>query len=188
METDEQLMCLAAAGDLYAFEQIVLRHQTLVWITAHRLLHDPTEAEDVAQDAFLRVLSAAPRYRPTAKFKTYLLRIVSRLCLDRLRKKRPVYTDDLPEPSDGVRTPDHLLIEEERHQQVRRAMEQLRPQQRLALSLRYDNDLSYEEIAKVMQISVKAVERSLARGRATLAMLLEGNPKKNLQSEGGGRR
>lgn len=159
-------------GDLSAFEQIVLRHQALAWGTACRFLNYQAEAEDVAQEAFLRVLDAAPRYRPTPQFKTLLLQIVARLCLDRLRRKRPLHTDNLPERSDDARTPDHALIEQERHQQVRLAIEELPPQQRIALSLRYDNDLSYEDIADVLQVSVKAVERSLARGCATLAAQL----------------
>lgn len=182
--SDEALMQAVQRGNLSTFEQIVLRHQTTVWSTACRFLNDPAEAEDVAQEAFLRVLDAAPRYRPTAQFKTYLLQIVARLCLDRLRKKRPLYTDNLPERPDDAKTPDHALLEQERHQQVRRAMEQLPPQQRLALSLRYDNDFSYEEIADVLQVSVKAVERSLARGRATLAVRLGEIWKNNPKAEG----
>jgi RNA polymerase sigma-70 factor (ECF subfamily) len=184
MSSDAELMQAVQQGDLSAFEQIVLRHQALVWSTACRYLNAPTEAEDVSQEAFLRVLDAAPRYRPTAQFKTYLLQIVARLCLDRLRKKRPLYTDNLPERPDDGKTPDDALIEQERHQQVRWAMEQLAPQQRMALSLRYDNDLSYEEIADVLQVSVKAVERSLARGRATLAVRLGESRKDNPNAEG----
>lgn len=184
MSSDAELMQAVQQGDLSAFEQIVLRHQALVWSTASRFLNDPAEAEDVAQEAFLRVLDAAPRYRPTAQFKTYMLQIVARLCLDRLRKKRPLYTENLPERPDDGKTPDRALIEQERHQQVRWAMEQLPPQQCMALSLRYDNDLSYEEIAEVLQISVKAVERSLARGRAALAVLIGERRNSDPQSEG----
>jgi RNA polymerase sigma-70 factor (ECF subfamily) len=184
MSSDAELMQAVQQGDLSAFEQIVLRHQALVWSTACRFLNDAAEAEDMAQEAFLRVLDAAPRYRPTAQFKTYLLQIVARLCLDRLRKKRPLCTDNLPERPDDGKTPDDALIEQERHQQVRRAMEQLPTQQRMALSLRYDNDLSYEEIADVLRISVKAVERSLARGRAALAVRLGESRKDNPNVEG----
>jgi RNA polymerase sigma-70 factor (ECF subfamily) len=113
-----------------------------------------------------------------------LLQIVARLCLDRLRKKRPLYTDNLPERPDDGKTPDDALIEQERHQQVRRAMGQLPTQQRMVLSLRYDNDLSYEDIADVLQISVKAAERSLAHGRAALAVLLGESRKSDSRSEG----
>ncbi len=160
------------AGDLSAFEEIVLRHQAAAWNTACRFLNDQAEAEDVAQDAFLRVLDAAPRYQPTAKFRTYLLSIVTRLCLDRLRKKRPIYTDNLPEPPAAEPSPAGQLLLLERNQQVREALEQLPSHQRLALILRYDEELSYEEIAAVMQTTPKAVERLLARGRTALASLL----------------
>jgi RNA polymerase sigma-70 factor (ECF subfamily) len=182
--SDEELMQAVQQGDLSAFEQIVLRHQAAVWSVACRFLSDPAEAEDVAQEAFLRVLNAAPRYRPTAKFKTYLLQIAGRLCLDRLRKKRPIYTDDPPEQSSGEKSPDRALMERERRQLVRQAMDELPPQQRLALVLRYDEALKYEEIADVLQISVKAVERLLGRGRGNLAVRLNESLKNDFAGEG----
>ena len=159
-------------GDLAAFEQIVLRHQASAWNTACRFLNDPAEAEDVAQDAFLRILDAAPRYQPTARFKTYLLRIVTHLCLDRIRKKHPLYTASLPDAPAAGQSPADQLQVKERNQQVRAALEQLPPSQRLALTLRYDEELGYQEIAVVMQTTPKAVERLLARGRRALASLL----------------
>lgn len=160
------------AGDLSAFEQIVLRHQSVAWNTACRFLNDPAEAEDVAQDAFLRVLDAAPRYQPTAKFKTYLLRIVTRLCLDRVRKKRPLYTNTLPDVPTTEPSPAEQLLFVERNQRLREALAKLAHHHRLALSLRYDEELNYQEIADVMQTTPKAVERLLARGRTALASLL----------------
>lgn len=172
MTSDEELMQAVRQGDLSAFERIVLRHQTSAWNTACRFLNDPAEAEDVAQEAFLRVLDAAPHYRPTARFGTYLLRIVARLCLDRVRKKRPLYTDTLPRtPAAGPSPADHLL-RRERSQLVREALDQLPRQQRLALILRYDEELGYREIAAILRTTPKAVERLLARGRAALAVLL----------------
>jgi RNA polymerase sigma-70 factor (ECF subfamily) len=170
--TDEELMRAVQTGDLPAFEQIVLRHQTAVWNLACRILNDRAEAEDVAQEAFLRVLDAAPRYQPTARFRTYLLRIVTHLCLDRVRKKRPFYTDTLPDVPAAEPSPAGGLLERERKQQVHQALAKLPQQQRLALSLRYDEELRYKEIATVMRTSPKAVERLLARGRAALAVLV----------------
>ena len=172
MASDEELMQAVQQGDLFAFEQIVLRHQTSAWNIACRFLNDPTEAEDVAQEAFLRVLKAAARYRPTARFQTYLLQIVARLCLDRVRKKRPVYIDQFPKQVVEGKTPNGLLLQNERHRLVRQALDQLSPPQRLALILRYDEELSYQEIATLLRTTPKAVERSLARGRAALAVLL----------------
>jgi RNA polymerase sigma-70 factor (ECF subfamily) len=184
MASDEELMRAVQQGDLSAFEQIVLRHQTAAWSTACRLLNDPAEAEDVAQDAFLRVLDAAPRYQPTAKFQTYFLQIVTRLCLDRVRKKRPLYTDTLPDTPASGASPPRGLLDRERNQVVRQALDKLPAQQRLALTLRYDEELSYQEIAAVLHVTPKAVERLLARGRAALAVLLSDQRKELFNREG----
>jgi RNA polymerase sigma-70 factor (ECF subfamily) len=182
--TDEELMRAVQQGDLSAFEQIVLRHQTAAWNTACRFLNDSVEAEDVSQDAFMRVLDAAARYRPTAKFQTYLLQIVTRLCLDRVRKKRPSYTDTLPNIPATESSPAGQMLERERNQLVREAMDELPARQRLALILRYDEELSYQEIAAVLEVSAKAVERLLARGRAALAVLLADQRQDELNREG----
>ncbi|MBI4662985.1 MAG: sigma-70 family RNA polymerase sigma factor [Verrucomicrobia bacterium] len=184
MASDEELMRAVQHGDLSAFEQIVLRHQAVAWNTACRFLNDPAEAEDVAQDAFLRVLDAAPRYQPTARFRTYLLQIVMRLCLDRVRKKRPLYTDTLPDAPASGASPSGGLLDRERNQMVRQALDKLSAQQRLALILRYDEELSYQEIAAVLQVTPKAVERLLARGRAALGALLSDQREELFNREG----
>ena len=155
-----------------AFERIVLRHQGTAWAVACRFLGDPAEAEDVAQEAFLRILKAAPGYRPTAKFQTFLYQVVSRLCLDRARKKRPIYVEKLPEAATESASPGEALEEQERRQWVRGALERLPPNQRLAVVLRYHEEMGYEEIGAAMEVSPKAAERLLARGRAALCDLL----------------
>jgi RNA polymerase sigma-70 factor (ECF subfamily) len=169
---DEELMLAAGGGDLAAFGQLVERHQAVVWRLAYRFLGDACEAEDVAQDAFLRILDAAPRYRPAAAFRTYLCRVVTRLCLDRAQKKRHVYTPAPPEQTDGKPAPPDLLAERERQQAVRQALETLPSRQRMAVVLRYDQGFSYSEIAAALDVTPKAVERLLARGRETLGRLL----------------
>ena len=80
-----------AGGDLAAFEELVRRNQGGAWALAWRFLGDAAEAQDIVQEAFLRIYKAAPRYRPTAAFRTYLYRVVARLCLDWKAKKRPEY-------------------------------------------------------------------------------------------------
>jgi len=168
MRSDEELMLAAAQGDLDAFEQIVLRHQQTAWAVANRFLNDPAEAEDVAQDAFLKILAAAPRYRPFAAFRTFLIRVVSRLCMDRARKMRPVYTDAPPElPAPDPSAP-QTVIRTERDIAIRRALDTLPPAQRMAAVLRYYEDLDYRAIADAMDITEKAVERLLARARTAL--------------------
>jgi len=175
--SDESLMLAVAGGDSAAFEQLVLRHQEVVWRTAYRIVGDRQAAEDLAQEAFLRVFQAAARYRPRAAFRTYLYRIVVRACLDHLRKKRPqlgLAHAQVTEPTPSVEQQRELG---ERADLVRQAVAGLPPKQRSAVVLRYYEGLSSAEIADVMKTTAKAVERLLARGRAALqdrlARLLE---------------
>jgi len=167
VSSDECLMQMAARGDLAAFEQLVLRHQESVWRTAYRMLGRHGEAEDIAQEAFLRVFEARERYRPTAAFRTYLYRIVVRLCLDHLRKGRSVPTDNLF-PVDDSPSAQQQLAQREQAQAVEQAIGRLPPKQRTAVVLRYYEGLSGREIAAVMETTLKAVQRLLARARAAL--------------------
>jgi RNA polymerase sigma-70 factor (ECF subfamily) len=151
----------------------VRRYERLAWNAAWRLLGDATEAEDAAQDAFLRILDAAPRYRPTASFRTYLYLVVTRLCLDRMEKKRPHYVGQPPVSASAEPGPTDALAQREAADAVRRALDALPARQRAALILRHYEDLSYLEIAGAMDTSVKSVERLLARGREALQRRLE---------------
>jgi RNA polymerase sigma-70 factor (ECF subfamily) len=170
---DEDLMLAAGRGDVQAFEQIVLRHQAFAWSVAYRFARNREDAEDLVQDAFLRLLAAAPRYRPTATFRTYLSRIICRLCLDHNEKKRPFYFDVLPECEDPAPPADRMVVSEEQASAVRRGIALLPPNQRLAIILRYYEECSYKEIAAAMETTEKAVERLLARGREALGNTLK---------------
>ena len=171
---DEDLMLAVRRGDLDAFDQIVLRHQTEAWRVAYRFTGDAADAEDLAQEAFLRILDAAPRYKPTATFRTYLFRILNRLCIDHVRRKRPTVTDSLPQPADNAPSAIRRLSDRERDAAIQVAMDSLPPGQRMAVVLRYFEGLSGEEIAEAMDTSVKAVEGLLARARERLESLLAG--------------
>ncbi len=175
--SDESLMSAVARGDSTAFERLVLRHQEVVWRTAYRMVGDRQSAEDLAQEAFLRVLQAAARYRPTAAFRTYLYRIVVHVCLDHLRKKRPRLDPDLAQVAETAPSVEQQAELGERADLVQQAVAGLPPKQLSAVVLRYHEGLSGREIAAVMQTTSKAVERLLARGRAALrerlARLLE---------------
>ena len=174
MRSDEELMSDVAHGDLSAFEQLVRRHQTSAWNAAFRLLGDDDDAEDVAQEAFLRILRAAHRYQPTAAFRTYLYRIVTRLCRDHRRKASPS-----PHPNPDAETsqgpsPEACVAASEERRAVQEALAALPVKQREAVVLRYYESLTYDEIGEVMGASRKGVERLLARGRAALGTLLSG--------------
>ena len=168
MLTDEELMQAVARGDLSAFEQVVLRHQKEAWSAAWRLLGDAAEAEDIAQEAFLKILEAAPRYRPTASFRTYLYRVVTNLCIDRAERKRPLLPGRIPEAASHTPSPADVLDAQERQEAVRAALETIPPRQKAAVVLRHFEGLPIQEIAVVMDITPKAVERLLARARSAL--------------------
>ncbi len=155
-------------SDLGAFEQLVLRHQAEAWRVAYRFTGDAIEAEDLAQGAFLRILDAAPRYRPTASFRTYLSRVLTRLCLDHVRKKRPIPFDPLPQAADGLPSPLRQVDRQERDELIQAALDALPANYRMAVVLRYLEGLDGAEIAEAMGLTAKAVERLLARAREAL--------------------
>jgi len=174
MVSDEELMLATGKGDLHAFEDIVLRHQKTAWNVAYRFLGNSHDAEDIVQDAFMKILEAAPRYKPTASFRTYLFRVITHLCINAKRKRRPVYRPAPPETPDSKRSPSADLAAAERAAALRLALDALPANQRMALILRYYEGLGYHEIADAMSTSEKAVERLLARGRATLQARFQG--------------
>jgi RNA polymerase sigma-70 factor (ECF subfamily) len=150
--SDEELMTRAAGGDVAAFEQ----------------LGRSALAEDVVQEAFLKIFVRASDYRPTARFRTYLYNVIWHLCVDAFRRKRPLALDTLP-PSEGrVDPPDEALLRRERGDMVRRAVDELPPRQRMALVLKHFEDMSYDDIAEVMECSAGAVDSLLSRARTSL--------------------
>ena len=161
--SDESLMLAVARGDWAAFEQLVLRHQQAAWRIAYRMVADQQAAEDLAQEAFLRIFKAAGRYQQTAAFRTYLYRVVVHLCLDYLRKRRPTTGEDLSHVTGPTGPVDREAVLAERSRAVQRAVACLPPKQRSAVVLRYYEGLGSRDIADVMQTTPKAVERLLAR-------------------------
>jgi len=165
---DEQLMLRVAKGDLATFSELVRRHQHAAWRIAYRFLGDPAEAEDIVQESFLRILAAAPRYKPSAAFSTYLYRVVARLCIDNSRKKRPIFTGTLPETVDSSPDPAMAIVQKDQNELIRKALDTLPSRQRMVIILKYYERLSYCEIALAVGTTVKAVERLLGRARKTL--------------------
>ena len=166
--TDEQLMRSVAEGNLDAFNEIVQRYQQMAWKTAYRFIGNSMEAEDVAQETFLKILEAAPRYRPTATFRTYFYRILTHLCIDRTRKRQLISMDNIPDVPDPSLGPTERLVEKERRAQVRDALDALPPNQKAAMLLRHYEGLSYAEIAQIFGVTPKAVEGLISRAAASL--------------------
>ena len=168
MPSDEELMLAVGKGDMVAFEELVVRHQASAWHLAYRFLRDRARAEDIAQEAFLRVLESAGRWRPTVRFRTYLYQIIARLCRDFVQKKSPESSDRLGDTADVQPLPEAVLVADEQQRIVREAIAALPPNQRTAIIVRYYHNLGYEEIAAVLGTTVKGAERLLARARAAI--------------------
>lgn len=171
-DSNEFLLQAVGRGDLAAFSRIVERHQTWTWRIAYRYTGNEEDAADIVQEAFLRLLDASGRYRPTAKFRTYFYQIISRLCLDRAKKKQPLLLETIPDTPDPSPSITDTMMRQENAIAVRVALDTLPPNQRLAIVLRYYENLGYEEIASALETTTKAVERLLARGRDRLRDML----------------
>jgi RNA polymerase sigma-70 factor, ECF subfamily len=170
--SDETLMAAAGKGDAGAFEQLVLRYRDPVWRVAYGFTGNSADAQDITQTVFLKLFEAAPRYRTTALFKTYLFRIVHTTCIDHFRKKRPNSPDDPADTADCAPSAIDSMIISERDSAIRKSIESLPLRQRSAILLRYEKVLSVRDISIVLKTSEKAVERLLARGRDALAVIL----------------
>lgn len=188
----EDLMVAVANGDRSAFEILVTRHQARILNTIYRFVGDRTDAEDLAQEVFLRIWLAARRYKPTAKFTTWAYRITANLCINQLKaarrkrfslfdlanKKTHPQLDEHP-TKDGqkVPSPEILLLAKEEKRQIWATVQSLPANQRMAVVLKRYEGLSYAEIAKILGCSVSAVDSLLVRAKRSLQKKLADHKK-----------
>lgn len=175
---DDTLMARYAAGDPAAARALTLRLVPRVVSYATRLLADRAEAEDLAQEAMLRLWRAAPGWRPgEARVTTWLYRVVTNLATDRLRARRrrggPAL-EDVPEPADDAPGAEARMISADRRAALDRALAALPDRQREAVVLRHLEGLANPEIAAILGVGVEAVESLTARGKRALAAALGG--------------
>jgi RNA polymerase sigma-70 factor, ECF subfamily len=166
-EDDQRLMVRVAAGDAGAFRILVERHTASLVAHATRMLRNPSEAEEVVQETYVRLWKTAPSYRPEAKLRTFLYGIAHNLCIDRLRARKKHDADAL----EGLRSSDRTsgpIHELELRARVQREVAELPERQRSALSLVHFEELSNIEAAKLLDVSVEALESLLSRARRTL--------------------
>jgi len=168
----------ALTGDHAAFSQLVAAYQRPVYNLTYRMLSNPQEAEDAAQETFLRAYSRLSQYKPQHKFSTWILSIANHHCIDRLRKRRAtlVSIDDNPvlqnlEGNDIL--PEYSALSQERSAEVQRLLEQLEPEYRTPLILRYWEEYTYEEIAQTMDLTISAVKSRLFRARKKMAKIYQ---------------
>lgn len=171
------LVTRAVAGDERAFAELVTRYQTAVYNLAYRMLGDAAEAEDAAQEVFLRMYRRLGTYDADHRFSTWVLSIASHYCIDVLRRKRP-WLVPLENISNWMRArgrgPEALALAREQQDTVRELLAKLPEHYRLVLQLRYWHDLGYEEIAEAVNLPVSTIKARLHRARNALAALMGG--------------
>lgn len=166
---DEGLVALVATGDRRAYGILVSRHLDRTITIAQRVLNNRAEAEDVAQEAFLRLWRHADRFDPgAARFSTWFYRITTNLCLDRTRRQQPLALEAAGDPPDPTANAETALVSQRTRQAVLAAVAELPDRLRVAVTLTYDAGLSNAEAARSMDISVKAFESLLVRARRSL--------------------
>nr|WP_156829068.1 RNA polymerase sigma factor SigW [Cohnella laeviribosi] len=182
MET--RLARLARKGDQRAFAEIVELYKDKLFHLANRMMSNRQEAEDIVQETFLRVYKHLDRYDENQKFSTWIYRIATNLCIDRLRKRRPVYSLDAESsdhegldgyammPSDD-RTPESELLLSETQRIIHETIETLPLKYRAVMALRYFQDMSLQEISEVLEMPVTTVKTRVHRGREFLRKKLE---------------
>lgn len=184
MDPDREALARVAAGDAEAFAPLVERHQERLLRLCTRLLHDPEEARDAAQEVFLKAFRAAASYRPRGQVFTWLYRIAVNHCLNRLRRRAVVRFLSLAErndegepvldPADPGAAPDRAVEARRRWAAARRALAALPPGQRAVLVLAKFEGLKGKEIAAALGITEGAVESRLVRALRTLLKAQEG--------------
>ena len=172
---EEQLLVAhAQRGDHHAFAQLVDKYQTPVYNLAYRMLGNANDAEDAAQETFLRAYAQLKRFHADQKFATWLLSIAAHFCIDRLRRRRflwlsiddETFTESLVSESPA---PDAEILRHENEQEIAELLERLAPAYRLVVVLKYWHDQSIEEIAGTTGDSVGTVKVKLHRARQMLA-------------------
>ena len=172
-DEDARLLAAYAAGDANAARALIEAHSPGVLRLARRALGDQIEAEDVTQEAMLRLWKIAPEWRSgEARVSTWLYRVATNLCTDRLRKRKYSSDAEVPEVEDGKPSADSQLEDAERTSALDKALNSLPDNQRMAVTLRHLEERSNPDIAEIMAITVEAVESLIARGKRGLKQRL----------------
>jgi RNA polymerase sigma-70 factor (ECF subfamily) len=173
---DQEVIWLEKArrGDQEAFSHLVEAYQGPVYNLAYRMLGNAVEAEDAAQETFVRMYTKLHTYQPDRKLSSWVFSIASHYCIDRLRRRRWNWLSLDDDPVAAVlpsrqRGPEEAALRREARDEVQELVARLAPGYRVPIILRYWHDLSYEEIADVMGLTVQAVKSRLHRGRLQMA-------------------
>lgn len=177
---EQQLVQRAQKGDQEAFAALVIEHQRYVYNLALRVLKNEEEALDLTQETFVRAWTALPNFRGQSQFRTWLYRIVTNLCYNRLPNLRRSLNElgddviaEIPETELSFGNPAHGVESRELRAYLHQAIDHLDESYRLLISLRYQNELSYEEIATMLNLPLGTVKTGLFRAKEQLRRALE---------------
>ncbi len=173
-DADHALLAAFADGDRRAAQQLTERLMPKIYAHAYYRLGNTSDAEDVTQEAFLKLWKVAPNWKQDkAHVSTWLYRVVSNLCKDRYRRTTLEATNSIKEPTDESASPTSELDEQIRQKALYAAMSALPESQRLAVQLRHIDELTNPQIAEIMDLSIEAVESLTARGKRKLTKILQ---------------
>jgi RNA polymerase sigma-70 factor (ECF subfamily) len=178
--TETSFIQRAQKGDHDAFATLVTEHQRYVYNLALRVVKDENEALDLVQETFVRAWTALPNFKGQSQFRTWLYRIVTNLCYNRLPNLRRSLNDlgddvmeDVPESDPAFDNPVQSLESQELREYLNNAMNDLDEQYRLLITMRYQDELSYDEIASTLNLPLGTVKTGLFRAKAQLRLALE---------------
>ena len=173
-DPDADIISGLQAGDKTAFSKLMDRHMKTLYNQAYYMLGDVMAAEDITQTVFLKTWQNINEWKSgNAKLLTWMRRVNTNACLDQLRKKKPLYSDVVPEIEDSADTPFEALSRQNQSEAIKSALQKLSGRQRAAVTLSYYQELTQKEGASIMSISEKAYESLLVRGRKSLKLLLK---------------
>lgn len=176
---EKRLIQRAKRGERDAFAELIEIYKDKIFQLAYRMVGNRQDAEDIAQETFLRVYANLHTYDENYKFSTWIYRIATNLCIDRGRKKRPDFSlDEEVETGEGLdwysrlssrdRTPEEKVVTQELQETVQDALSQLQPEYRSIMILRYIEDLSLQEISEIVKLPVTTIKTRIHRGREAL--------------------
>lgn len=170
-ETDAELVIRCSGGDRHAFEALLGRYERQLFGATFRILHNREDAFDVTQTAFMRAYEHLDRYDPNQSFHTWLYRIAVNAALDLTRSRHPLdaLSDEVTDRGDG---PEVLAVHEQRDVVIQTALMELKTEYRTVIVLKHLQELSYEEIAQVLECPVKTVKSRLFTARQALRSIL----------------
>ncbi len=173
--TDYELIEESIKGNHDCFSELISRYKNLVYSIVLRMVKDNEEANDLAQEVFIRIYQNLDKYRPEFKFSTWIMRITTNICIDNRRKKRAEFVqidENLELQCDYKDSPEETLLRKERRKKISEALEALPDMYKIPIILYHKNGLSYAEISKQINEPLTKIKNRIFRGRKMLKELL----------------